>query len=195
MIKKFLTTLAVTTAVSSVVFGAVAPAEAGVLSFGTGGMKFDRDTNVNFRFLKSQGAFTASLFNSNGTAATLLFKEIKASDNGSANDYQGTFGNAVTSPTGVNPVAFTFLKGINYNLILDSGDGGAVSSATNAKFSSSNPFASGGVDIWFDDNGANFDEDYNDFGVNAQAVPEPMALAGLAIVGASMAARRRQHQA
>ena len=59
--------------------------------------------------------------------------------------------------------------------------------------SSGNPFA-GPVTIAFDDRGGFNDQDFQDFVVTAQAqaVPEPATLGGLALVGGAMAMLRRR---
>lgn len=109
----------VTTALLSV----SAPAQA--FDFGTSGMSFDTDTVVDFTFNQSNGAYTSSLgvYEVNGSVASLvsnLFWETKQSDNVDANGWKGTFGNAVTSSTGVNKASFTFLAGKVYSLGLAS---------------------------------------------------------------------------
>lgn len=193
--------LATTIAVS----GVNSAAQAATI-FSNSGIQFDTDTLVNFSFLSSQGAYTSSLkiFQTQNLsqAVATLFSEVKPSDNGAANDWRGTFGNAVTSATGSNPVAFLFKAGTSYTLGLDSGVNGLVystnnlnSSATQQAAFSGNLFA-GGSTIWFDDRGAGNDKDFNDFGVTAQAVPEPLTMGGLALAGAGLAyARRRRQQA
>lgn len=193
--------LATTMAVS----GIDSAAQAATL-FSNSGIQFDTDTLVNFSFVGSQGAYTSSLQifqtqNLNQAVAT-LFSEVKPSDNGAANDWRGTFGNAVTSATGSNPVAFLFKAGTSYTLGLDSGANGIVYStnnlnnfATQQVLFSGNLFA-GGANLWFDDRGGSNDKDFNDFGVTAQAVPEPLTMGGLALAGAGLAyARRRRQQA
>jgi len=173
-------------------------AQAAVLSFGNSGLRFDQDTPLNFTFISSQGAYQSSLSAEGGTAPapTLLFREIRPSDNGETNDWFGSFGNAVTSPSGANPVPFTFRANVLYNLLLDSGANGTVSSSspTNARFSGSDPFAPGGVTVRFDDGGAGPDGDFNDFVVRAEAIPEPLTMGGIALAGVGLLSARRLRQ-
>jgi hypothetical protein len=61
-------------------------------------------------------------------------------------------------------------------------------------YTQGNPFA-GAVLISFDDRGNANDKDFQDFAVQAQAVPEPMTMAGIALAGAGMAAARRRQKA
>lgn len=131
-------------AVITIAAGAIAPA-AEAASFGTDGIRFDRDTKVNFSFFESHGAYksTLSIYEvGNGalTRVSELFREVKQSDNGGQNEWKGTFGNAVTSSTGQQTLAFNFLAGRTYTLGLDSGGGGKVYSTT-----ALNPFGTGGT--------------------------------------------------
>ncbi|MBD1829752.1 PEP-CTERM sorting domain-containing protein [Microcoleus vaginatus GB1-A2] len=100
--------------------------------FGTGGIQFDRDTNINFTFEESHGGYQSSLWvaqaqsaNTGYTNIARLFYETKPSDNASADDWQGTFGNAVTSENGSITQTFTFLQDQIYALLLwsDTGTG------------------------------------------------------------------------
>lgn len=100
--------------------------------FGTSGIQFDRDTNINFTFQTSHGAYQSSLWvaqpDSDNTAyesIARLFYEIQPSDNGSADEWKGTFGTAVTSDNGSITQTFTFLKDQIYALLLwsDIGNG------------------------------------------------------------------------
>ncbi|MBD2022076.1 PEP-CTERM sorting domain-containing protein [Leptolyngbya sp. FACHB-36] len=62
-------------------------------------------------------------------------------------------------------------------------------------FASGNPFTSpGGVMIAFDDRGNGNDTDFQDFIVQAEAVPEPLTMGGIALAGAGLAYARRQRQ-
>ncbi|MEG4587789.1 PEP-CTERM sorting domain-containing protein [Microcoleus sp. MOSTC5] len=100
--------------------------------FGTSGIQFDRDTNINFTFDQSHGGYQSSLWvaqadsgNTGYSNIARLFYETQPSDNGGANDWQGTFGNAVTSDNGSSTQTFTFLQDQIYALLLwsDSGTG------------------------------------------------------------------------
>lgn len=100
--------------------------------FGTSGIQFDRDTNINFTFEESHGGYQSSLWvaqaqsaNTGYTNIARLFNETKPSDNGSAEDWQGSFGNAVTSENGSITQTFTFLQDQIYALLLwsDTGTG------------------------------------------------------------------------
>ncbi|MFS8117490.1 MAG: hypothetical protein ACMG55_03225 [Microcoleus sp.] len=86
------------TTVATVLLGAGTPAQA--FSFGTNGIKFAQDQNIEFNFKESHGAYTSSLgiYQVNNSVASLvstLFSETKSSDNGGANEWKGTSGNTV----------------------------------------------------------------------------------------------------
>jgi len=100
--------------------------------FGTSGILFDRDTNINFTFQTSHGAYQSSLWvaqldsdNTYYDSIARLFYEIQPSDNGSADEWKGSFGTAVTSDNGSITQTFTFLKDQIYALLLwsDIGNG------------------------------------------------------------------------
>jgi hypothetical protein len=100
--------------------------------FGTSGIQFDRDTNINFTFQTSRGAYQSSLWvaqansdNTDYSSIARLFYEIQPSDNGSADEWKGSFGTAVTSDNGSITQTFTFLKDQIYALLLwsDIGNG------------------------------------------------------------------------
>jgi hypothetical protein len=100
--------------------------------FGTSGIQFDRDTNINFTFQTSRGAYKSSLWvaqadsdNTDYSSIARLFYEIQRSDNGSADEWKGSFGTAVTSDNGSITQTFTFLQDQIYALLLwsDSGTG------------------------------------------------------------------------
>ena len=100
--------------------------------FGTSGIQFDRDTNINFTFQTSHGGYQSSLWvaqadsdNAGYSSIARLFYEIQPSDNGSADEWKGSFGTAVTSENGSITQTFTFLKDQIYALLLwsDSGTG------------------------------------------------------------------------
>ena len=122
------------TAVATALFGAGAPAQA--FSFGTNGIKFQEDTDVNFKFQESHGGYTSSfgIYSVKDSATSListLFSEIKSSDNGGENEWKGSLGNTVL---GSGSAVFTFLANQVYTLGLSSGGGGTVysTSALNA---------------------------------------------------------------
>lgn len=115
---------------TTILLGICAPARA--FMFGTSGIQFDEDTTVNFTFDRSQGSYQSSLWVAQAQSANTgysnisrLFYEVKRSDNLSANEWKGTFGNAVTSNNGSIDQTFTFLKDGVYALLLwsDSGSG------------------------------------------------------------------------
>ena len=100
--------------------------------FGTSGIQFDRDTNINFTFNTSHARYQSSLWvaqaepeNNGYSNIARLFYEIQPSDNGHANEWKGSFGTAVTSENGSITQSFTFLKDQIYALLLwsDSGSG------------------------------------------------------------------------
>jgi hypothetical protein len=100
--------------------------------FGTSGIQFDRDTNINFTFQTSHGGYQSSLWvaqansdNNGYSSIARLFYETQPSDNGSANDWEGSFGTAVTSENGSITQTFTFLTDQIYALLLwsDIGNG------------------------------------------------------------------------
>jgi len=100
--------------------------------FGTSGIQFDRDTNINFTFQTSHGGYKSSLWvaqadseNTGYSSIARLFYETQPSDNGSADEWKGSFGTAVTSGNGSITQTFTFLKDQIYALLLwsDIGNG------------------------------------------------------------------------
>ena len=100
--------------------------------FGTSGIQFDRDTNINFTFQTSHGIYQSSLWvaqansdNTDYSSIARLFYETQPSDNGSANEWEGSFGTAVTSDNGSITQTFTFLEDQMYALLLwsDTGNG------------------------------------------------------------------------
>jgi hypothetical protein len=100
--------------------------------FGTSGIQFDRDTNINFTFQTSHGIYQSSLWvaqadsdNTDYSSIARLFYETQPSDNGSANEWEGSFGTAVTSDNGSITQTFTFLQDQIYALLLwsDIGNG------------------------------------------------------------------------
>ena len=122
------------TAVATALLGAGAPAQA--FSFGTNGIKFQEDTDVNFKFQESHGGYTSSfgIYSVKNSATSListLFSETKSSDNGGENEWKGSLGNTVL---GSGSAVFTFLANQVYTLGLSSGGDGTVysTSALNA---------------------------------------------------------------
>jgi hypothetical protein len=117
---KLLSALTATAAATALV-SAAAPAHA--FSFGTGGIQFDKDTDVIFNFRQSDGAYKSDLgvYAVNGQTTTLLktlFSEVKSSDTNGANDnWKGTLGNTVL---GSGIATFTFLANQIYTLGLSS---------------------------------------------------------------------------
>lgn len=164
--------------------------------FGTSGIQFDRDTSINFTFDQSRGSYQSSLWvaqslpaNSGYNNISRLFYETKPSDNGSANDWKGTFGNAVTSDNGSISQTFTFLQDQIYALLLwsDTGSGNPgeqyVSSTTfmnsslwfaaDSKFRRSDCLATGCQQAVFGDFSLNYDaKDYPFSNANGGKGPE-----------------------
>lgn len=126
---KLLTALATTAAITAL-FGTSAPAQA--FSFGSNGITFGQDTDVNFKFKESHGGYTSSLGiysvkDSAISQVASLFSETKSSDNGGANEWKGTLGNTVL---GSGSVVFKFLANQVYTLGLSSGSAGMVYSTS-----------------------------------------------------------------
>jgi len=108
------------TAAATALFGSIAPANAA--SFGTGGISFEKNTDITFTFGETHGKYKSSLgiYKVNSSIPSLvktLFSETKSSDNGAANEYKGSLGNTVLGP---GKVSFTFLANTIYTLGLDS---------------------------------------------------------------------------
>lgn len=124
------TSFTVGTLASTILLITCTPARA--FMFGSTGIQFDRDTNINFTFDQSHGAYQSSLWVAQAQTGvngysniTRLFYEFKPSDNGSADEWKGTFGNSVSSNNGSPTQTFTFLQDRVYALLLwsDSGSG------------------------------------------------------------------------
>ncbi len=135
------------TAVATALLGAGTPAQA--FSFGTNGITFQQDTDVNFKFQESHGAFTSSLGiysvkNSTTSLISTLFSETKSSDNGGENEWKGSLGNTVL---GSGSAVFKFLANQVYTLGLSSGDDGTVYS-TSALNSGRQQAVFGGSGLW-----------------------------------------------
>lgn len=176
-----------------------APAEAAVISFGTGGIEFDTDTVVDFEFILSNGSFQSGfgIADAEGNILTTLFSEnAPGFDDPAHDDFVGTPGITVTDPT----ASFTFLAGQEYSFFLTTEIApGVVFSTTelNAPTTVQAQFTGDvatGAEVAFDDRGAGDDKDFNDFRVRAQVadVPEPTTLAGLGLAAASLAFLRRR---
>jgi hypothetical protein len=101
---------------ASTLLSFVGSAEA--FTFGTQGIKFDQDTNVDFTFNESHGAYTSALkvfqvlSPTNLQAKKDLLKETKPSDNWDDNGWIGTCGNTVKTCTS----SFLFKKNVEYTL-------------------------------------------------------------------------------
>ena len=118
------------TAAATALLSASAPAQA--FSFGTGGIKFQEDTIVNFKFKESHGAYISSLGIYSVNDSTIaqvatLFSETKSSDDGGSNEWKGSLGNTVL---GSGSVFFKFLANQIYTLGLSSGNDGTVYSTS-----------------------------------------------------------------
>ena len=181
------------------------PAQAA--TFNTSGISFDTDTNVVFDFVSSNGRFRSDLgvFEVNGSTATflgtVLLSETAPGFVDFEPDFPGTCSNCAS--------AYTFSAGTTYTLGLISEQftaAGVVPRGTlfstdslnigstpmnNAIFAGS-LFSDAGTTVIFDDNGADDDQDLNDFVFTARAVPEPTTLAGLGLVAGALAVSRRR---
>jgi len=136
---KFLSALTATAAATAL-FGATAPAQAAHQfrshTFGTGGISFTADQQVDFTFVGTHGAFqsTLGIYEVGGLTTPFLlktlFSETKASDNGSANEWKGSLGNTVLDS---GKVAFTFLANKIYTLgLISVGGAGSKVYSTSA---------------------------------------------------------------
>lgn len=198
--------LAKTSTVLSLVAGSALalsamPAEA--FSFGNDGIKFGTKTKVDFEFLESHGAFQSTLFiveaGAKDTDVYTLFTENQAFDANNP-DYLGTCPTSVTAPDGSCTNSFIFEAGVEYSLLLDSGNNGKVWSTDVlnmpveqlAKFNFGQTEA-GKYTIDFEDKGW-IPYDHNDFTITAEMVdiPEPATLAGLGLIGGALALTRRR---
>jgi len=198
--------LAKTSTVLSLVAGgtlALSAMPADAASFGNGGILFDTDTKVDFEFLESHGKFQSTLFIVEAGAkyedVYTLFTENQAFDTNSS-DFMGTCPTSVTAPDGSCTNWFEFQGGVEYSLLLDSGNGGKVWSTdvlnmpveTLALFNFEQTDA-GKYTIDFEDKGIT-PYDFNDFSITAQVkdIPEPATLAGLGLIGGALALTRRR---
>jgi len=199
--------LATATAATAAVVSTSAPAQAFSLNtsnFGNDGISFSKNIKVNFTFLGSQGKFmsTLSVFEKVGNDLTLVGSLFAEDAPGyvmsRVGDWRGTVGGMLSGAT----ASYTFEAGKVYTLglssVLGNKDKGTVytTNALNNPVNQQAQFSyNGGATFWFDDRGSGNDADFNDFGVSAQAVPEPLTMGGLALAGAGLAyaRRRRQH--
>jgi hypothetical protein len=107
-------------ATATALFGFAGSAQA--FSFGTNGMSFGKDTDVEFKMVNSHGWYksSVSIYEVQDGIATKvfdLFREVKNSDNGSKNGFLGTVeGGAIE----VINTTFTFLANKVYTLGLTS---------------------------------------------------------------------------
>lgn len=167
------------------------------------GILFNTDTKVDFEFLESHGAFKSTLSiveaDAKDTPVYTLFTENEAFDANSP-DYIGTCPTSVTAPDGSCTNWFEFQAGVEYSLLLDSGNNGKVWSTdalnmpveTLAEFSFVQNDA-GKYTIDFEDKGF-APYDFNDFTITAEMtdIPEPATLAGLGLIGGALALTRRR---
>ncbi|WP_232251455.1 PEP-CTERM sorting domain-containing protein [Oscillatoria acuminata] len=108
--------IGITAATATAMFGVAGPANA--FTFGTNGISFDTDQQINFNLVSSNGAFqsTLKIFEVLEGGAlqeqAVLYEEVRASDDGSKNGYRATVGNAIQM---VNDT-FTFLATKVYTL-------------------------------------------------------------------------------
>lgn len=197
--------------IGSILTLGVQPATAAVLNFGTEGIRFDRDTVADFFFEKSQGSFlsTFGVYDLAADTFTPLFQETKPYDTRS-NDFLGTCGNPDSAVPNCN-ATFNFARDVEYSFAVQSQNEPTVYSTTRlndtpngfttqARFSSNNPFSEL-VLISFEDQFRNQNLiDFNDFKVSAKtrdnpaSIPEPGALAGIALVGSWMWTTRRKRK-
>lgn len=184
----------------------------------------DTKVNFTFNKSQGAAKSTFGIYDGNKNLIQTLFQEKERSDagnNGANSQWLGTAANL----TGASTASFTFLANQVYSLGLVSqgwvsswtlfstsslntnsfgsqqavfGSGGgqeAQALAGASSLQSSSPFAKGGTLISFEDIKGGGDRDFNDFTVNAEAVPEPFTMSGLAMgFGGLALARRRRNQ-
>lgn len=173
---QLIASLTLTAAVTGALLSS-APAQA--FSFGTGGIKFDRDTTVNFTFLKSQGANISRLgvYDSAGKLIQSLFAEKDRADaeykndKSGANSWLGTAKNLTGSAT----ASFTFAANTLYSLGLFNQGW----SSTWTVFSNSNLNVAGGQRAVFDSIGGAEGKAYKAASVKQSGNPflAPVAIA------------------
>lgn len=204
---KLLQILAAATTAASLVSIIATPSQAANL-FGNSGIKFDKDTTVNFDFLESHGIYKSYFgVQQVGGSFISLLQETQNADNQSqsVNDWLGTCGISVKECTS----SFTFKAGLDYNLVLQSYEKVPINrswgyqSTPTQTVSSSSPASTVFTQnsetsytlAW--DDGHPSDKDTNDFFVKASwektaSVPEPATLAGLGLVGSFLAIKGRR---
>ncbi|MCT7950775.1 PEP-CTERM sorting domain-containing protein [Ancylothrix sp. C2] len=197
---KFLKDFALISAVSVLSFGVSPPAQASNL-FANSGIRFDKDTTVNFEFLKSQGIYKSDFgVQQAGGSFISLLKETQNADiqHTNVNDWQGTCGISVLQCF----ASFTFQAQTDYKLVLqsyekiqiDTTKWGYRSTPDKIVDSSSpvstvfTPNSETSYTLAWDD-GFVGDRDTNDFFVKASwqeapsvSVPEPRTLLGLGLL-------------
>ena len=192
----------VAAATTAAVIGSVSvPAQAANL-FGNTGIKFDKDTTLEFSFVSSNGEYNSKfgVYEVDGRKTSLVSDLITEKNGGydtKDDDYKGS--------CLLCNFTFTFLQGKTYTLGLQSFLGSKLKTQVystnklnapkeqNAVFGSSS--FNQGVLISFDDNGGPKgvdDDDLNDFKVKARSVPEPATLAGLGLAAGSLLLSRRR---
>src|SRR4028118_2273077 len=99
LVKK--TSFKVASLATTILLSICTPARA--FMFGTSGIQFDRDTNINFTFQSSHGAYKSSLWvaqaeseNTGYNSIARLFYETQPSDNRRASERKGLLGTAAT---------------------------------------------------------------------------------------------------
>jgi len=226
----FLTKLTAATAAVTAIMSLTAPANAATLKFGTNGIQFDKETQIEFNFLQSKGAAKSSLgiYDSSKGLIQTLFAESRMTDVGNESDKKEWLGTA-QSLVGAAKVTFTFLANKVYtlglagvlpgNIAMDTvysssnlnagklqrtvfGSGGGTekidytaTAATQTNTSLALNPSNGPVLISFEDKTWKPDNDFNDFSVTAETVPEPITMAGMALGAGGMAiARRRRNR-
>ena len=104
-------------AVAAAVFGGLQPASAAE-QFNPEGVQFDRDTIIEFEFLRSnnQAQSTFGVVNLATGERTPLIAETRATDKPKGRDYTGTAGKAVRKPY----AEFTFQSNTAYGFYLES---------------------------------------------------------------------------
>ncbi|OCQ94673.1 PEP-CTERM sorting domain-containing protein [Oscillatoriales cyanobacterium USR001] len=205
-----------------------APANAATVKFGTDGLMFNTDTEVEFTFLRSKGAGISSLgiYNSNKSLVKTLFTEKNRADaltyaGGVATEWLGTAANLV----GAAKIKYTFLAGQVYSLGLT---GTLWGQAMTSVFSTSSWNGNKQQAVFGSIGGEEFknytaqaltqtnvglgadpgksplaisfedmkygDQDFNDFAVQAEVVPEPITMTGMALGAGAMAIARRRNR-
>lgn len=195
----------------------IAPVAQAASIFGTGGIKFDTDTTVNFKFESQVGTYLstlgvydtsktllATLFGETvGAAASYTFLAGQAYTLGLASTHGGNNAGTVFSTSSLNlpsQQAIFFGCGEAFadaSCNLSFAGSEKVSLANAATFSGAEELLAGeSVFISFDDRGNSNDADFQDFTVSATAntsVPEPASVVGLVALGVSALKLRRRN--